>query len=46
VTFASQDFGLLTAAITGTYTVTIQPEDAATGTQVLLVAGRSSARML
>jgi hypothetical protein len=36
-TFASQDPGLVTAESAGTYTVTVVPEDATTGTQVLLV---------
>ena len=35
--FASQDLGLVTAASAGVYTVTVEPENAATGTQVLLI---------
>ena len=35
--FASQDPGLVTAAAAGVYTVTVEPENATTGTQVLLI---------
>jgi len=35
--FASQDLGLVTAPSSGTYTITVQPEHATTGTQVLLI---------
>ena len=35
--FASQDLGLVTAASAGVYTVTVEPEHATTGTQVLLI---------
>ncbi len=35
--FASQDVGFVVATVPGIYTVTVEPEDASIGTQVLLV---------
>ncbi len=35
--FASQDLGIVTADDAGTYTVTLEPEEASVGTQVLLI---------